>query len=267
MGGATGPLPADVRRFLATARLGRRFYFYPETDSTNDVALALARAGEPEGTLVAANFQRRGRGRRTHTWVSPPGRDVLCSLILRPGGDARDALPVALLVAMATSIALSKLLDVEVGVKWPNDVIASGGKLAGVLAESASAGGVLSHLVVGIGVNVNTRADEFPSSLRLPAASCLTLTGSEWDRAFVLADTVGTVESYYDRFRRDGFGPLASAYESRLVQRGRAVAFDSGGERVHALALGVGPDGALRVRLDRDGSEVSLYSEIVEVVE
>jgi BirA family transcriptional regulator, biotin operon repressor / biotin---[acetyl-CoA-carboxylase] ligase len=267
MPGATGPLPADVRRFLATARLGRRIYFYPESDSTNDVALALARAGEPEGTLVAANFQRRGRGRRTHAWTSPPGRDVLASLILRPGGDARGALPVALLVALATSIALSKLLDVEVGVKWPNDVIASGGKLAGVLAESASAGGALSHLVVGIGVNVNTRADEFPPGLRMPAVSCLTLTGSEWERAFVLADIVGTVESYYDRFRRDGFGPLASAYESRLLQRGRTVAFESGGERLRAQALGVGPDGALRVRLERDGSEALLYGETVEAAE
>ncbi len=267
MAGATGPLPADVRRFLATARLGRRIYFYPETDSTNDVALALARAGEPEGTLVVANLQRRGRGRRTHTWASPAGRNVLASVILRPGGDARGALPVALLVAMATSIALSKLLDVEVGVKWPNDVVAAGGKLAGVLAESASAGGALSHLVVGIGVNVNARAEEFPSELRMPAVSCLTLTGSEWDRAFVLADVVGTIESYYDRFRRDGFGPLASAYESRLLQRGRMVAFESGGERLRALALGVGSDGALRVRLDRDGSEALLYGETVEVVE
>jgi BirA family biotin operon repressor/biotin-[acetyl-CoA-carboxylase] ligase len=192
---------------------------------------------------------------------------VLCSLILRPGGDARGALPVALLVALATSVALSKLLDVEVGVKWPNDVIASGGKLAGVLAESASAGAELSHLVVGIGVNVNARADEFPSGVRFPAASCLMLTGSEWDRALVLADVVGSVESYYDRFRRDGFGPLVSAYESRLVQRGRTVGFESGGERLQALALGVGQDGALRVRLERDGSEALLYSEIVETVE
>ena len=68
---ATGPLPADVRRHLATSYLGRRFYFYPETDSTNDVALALAGTGEPEGTVVVADFQRRGRGRRSHTWSRP----------------------------------------------------------------------------------------------------------------------------------------------------------------------------------------------------
>lgn len=266
MSAPAGPLPADVRRFLATARLGRRSYFYPETDSTNDVALALARAGEPEGTLVVADFQRRGRGRRTHAWSSPPGRDALFSTVLRPGGDARSALPVTLLVATAISIVLSKLLDLEFQVKWPNDVMSPAGKIAGVLAESASAGGTLSHLVVGVGVNVNTRADEFPADLRLPAASCATLTGSEWDRAFILADVLGTIEAYYDRFRRDGFTPLVTACEARLQQRGRTVAFESGGERVTARALGVAPDGALRVRLDRDGSETSLYSEIVEVV-
>ena len=263
---AAGPLPADVRRHLATAYLGRRFYFYPETDSTNDVALALAGAGEPEGTVVVADFQRRGRGRRSHTWSSPAGKDLLFSMILRPEGDARQSLPVTLAVATAISVALSKLLDVDLFVKWPNDVVARNGKVAGILAESASSGGRVAHAVVGVGVNVNSDETEFSPELRGRVASCRTLSGVVWDRAAMLADLLGTIEAYYDRFRRDGFGALASAYEARLWQAGRAVSFERDGGRRSGRVAGVARDGALVVTVD-DGRRVELYGEQVEVLE
>jgi BirA family biotin operon repressor/biotin-[acetyl-CoA-carboxylase] ligase len=260
-----GPLPADLRRRLSTARLGRRVYFYPETDSTNDVALALARNGEEDGTIVVADFQRRGRGRRGNDWSSPRGCDLLVSVILRPGGEARGALAVTLVVATAIAVALSKLLDVEIGVEWPNDVVSPAGKIAGVLAESASSGGDVDYVVVGLGINVNAGEDDFAPPLRATAASCRTLTGVEWDRATVLADVLGTIEAYYDRFRRDGFGPLRGAYESRMRQMGLPVAFARAGVRETGRARGVTLDGALRVALDR-GGDAELYSETVEVI-
>jgi BirA family biotin operon repressor/biotin-[acetyl-CoA-carboxylase] ligase len=259
-----GPLPADVQRRLATARLGRRIFFFPEIASTNDTALAMARAGEPEGTVVMADHQRAGRGRRGHTWSSPPERDILMSLVLRPGNDARDALPVTLVAALSIAVVLSKLLDVEVGVKWPNDVMCANGKLAGILAESSSSSAGLAHLVVGIGINVNVRAEEFPAELHYPAASCRTLTGEDWNRADIAADVLGTIEAYYDRLRRDGFAPLRSAYEARLIHMGLTVQFESRGGRAEGAVLGVAEDGALRV--DVNGEEALLYGESIEVV-
>lgn len=261
-----GPLPAELARYLATAWLGRRVYFFPETDSTNDVAQELARGGEPEGTIVVADHQRHGRGRRGHTWSSPPGRDVLCSMILRPEGDARGALPVTLAIATAISVALSKFLDVDFLVKWPNDVVSAQGKIAGILAESAGTGGRVDHVVVGMGINVNSTAGDWPADLRAAAVSCRSLTGSPWDRALILADVLGTIEAYYDRFRREGFGPLASAYEARLWQMGRRVAVEWSGARAAGVVTGVARDGALRVALDADGAVVELYSEMVEVI-
>jgi BirA family transcriptional regulator, biotin operon repressor / biotin---[acetyl-CoA-carboxylase] ligase len=260
-----GPLPADVRRRLATAYLGRRYYYYPETDSTNDVALSLASAGEAEGTIVVSDFQRRGRGRRAHAWSSPAGKNLLFSMILRPEGDARHALPVTLAVATAVSVTLSKLLDIDIFVKWPNDVIAPSGKIAGILAESASGGGRLSHAVVGVGVNVNADESDFAGELDGRAASCRTVTGASWDRAELLVDLVGTIEAYYDRFKRDGFGPLVSAYEARLSQAGKEVAFERDGARLSGRVLGLARDGALVVRMS-DGRDVELYSEQVEVL-
>jgi BirA family biotin operon repressor/biotin-[acetyl-CoA-carboxylase] ligase len=190
----------------------------------------------------------------------------LFSVILRPEGDARDALPVTLAVATAISVALSKLLDVDLFVKWPNDVVARAGKVAGILAESASSGGRVAHAVVGVGVNVNAGDEDFPAELRGRAASCRTLSGVAWDRAAILADLLGTIEAYYDRFRRDGFGTLASAYEARLWQAGRAVVFERDGVHGSGRVTGVARDGALVVTQD-DGRRVELYSEQVEVVE
>jgi BirA family biotin operon repressor/biotin-[acetyl-CoA-carboxylase] ligase len=258
-----GPLPADVQRHLSTARLGRRIFFYPVLDSTNDVALELARGGEPEGSVVMADHQRAGRGRRGHTWSSPPERDVLMSLVLRPGKDARDALPVTLVAALSIAVVLSKLLDVEVGVKWPNDVVCASGKLAGILAESSSTALCLTHLVVGVGINVNVRADEFPAQLNHPAASCHTLTGEDWTRADIAADVLGTIEAYYDRLLRDGFAPLRSAYEARLVHMEREVAFEHDGARTSGVVRGVAADGALRVE-PYGGEEMLLYGESIE---
>ncbi len=260
-----GPLPADLRRRLATAYLGCRYYFYPETDSTNDLAMWLASEGEAEGTVVATDYQRRGRGRRSHVWVSPAGENLLFSMVLRPRTDARESLPVTLAAATAVSVTLTKLLDRDLLVKWPNDVVtADGKKIAGILAESASSGGTLSHVVLGMGVNVNTAS--FPDELRPLATSCRILTGVEWDRADLLADLLGTIEAYYDRFVRDGFGALTPAYEARMVQAGKRVAFDRGGTHTRGRATGIARDGALVVRLD-DGSDLELYSEHVEVIE
>jgi len=109
-----GPLPADVQRRLATAYFGRRYYFYPETDSTNDIAMTLAAEGEAEGTVVATDYQRRGRGRRSRAWHSPPHSNLLFSFILRPRSDAREALPVTLVVATAVSVTLNKLQEHDI---------------------------------------------------------------------------------------------------------------------------------------------------------
>jgi len=162
-------------------------------------------------------------------------------------------------------VTLSKLLDRDLLVKWPNDVVtADGKKIAGILAESASSGGALSHIVVGIGLNVNVA--EFPEELAGMATSCRILTGLEWDRADLLADVLGTIEAYYDRFVRDGFGALSSSYQARLVQADKRVEFERGGTPTSGQVQGIARDGALVVRL-ADGSELELYSEHVEVAE
>jgi len=254
-------LPAEVTKHLHTRVLGRRLFYYPEIDSTNDAAVQLARGGEDEGTVVYADFQRRGRGRLDHTWSSPPRRDLLFTMILRPGGTPADALPVTLAVALALSVALSAETGERIGVKWPNDLVAGGAKIGGILAESGADARGARYAAVGVGLNVNSLPGDFPAG----AVSCRSLSGRVHDRAVVLADVLTTVETYTTRFAKDGFAPLVSSYDDRLEMRDTRVRVARGEERFEGTALGVAADGALRVALD-DGGEVRLTSETVEVV-
>jgi BirA family biotin operon repressor/biotin-[acetyl-CoA-carboxylase] ligase len=260
-------LPAEVEPHLHTRVVGRRLLFYPETDSTNDVAAGLARGGEPEGTVVYADFQRCGRGRQGHGWTSPSGKDLLFSVLLRPQGEPREVVPVTLAVSLALSVALEKRVGATVGVKWPNDLVTSKGKLGGILAESGSDEDDAAYSVVGVGVNVNTSRADFPPELRDRAVSCRTLTGSEVDRAALFGALLTSLETYYLRFRVDGFAPLVSAYEERMLLMGRRVRFEREGSEVIASVAGVRADGALRVIPDGGGPELALVGETVEVVE
>lgn len=257
-------LPAVVREHLATTTLGRRLYYYPDVGSTNDVALDLARHGQPEGTIVLTDHQRSGRGRHGRTWSSRAGRDLLFSAILRPGGDPQSLLPVTLVISLALSVALSRVTGVEVGVKWPNDLFAPSGKVGGILAEASHRPPRSQFVVVGVGINVNSEETDFPPDFG--AVSCRTLAGRALDRATVLGDILGLVEAYYERFRTDGFGPLVSSYEARLVHRDRPLQFQHEGHVHRADIVGVGEDGSLHVALHSDGRRMALYNEIIEVL-
>jgi BirA family biotin operon repressor/biotin-[acetyl-CoA-carboxylase] ligase len=257
-------LPARVQPFVQSATIGRRLFFYPKTDSTNDRAVAAARAGEPEGTVFYTDFQRQGRGRQGHVWESPPGRDLMFSVVLRPPGELRDVLPVTLAASLAFSVALSRATAVDVGVKWPNDLVTGQGKLGGILAESGFDDDGGRFVVVGVGINVNTGCDEFPPSIRDRAVSCRTLTGTSFDRPALLGDLLVTLDSYYTRFRVDGFGPLVPSYQERMALAGARIRFERDGTPTEATVAGVSADGALRVVAG--GDEVHLYNETVEVV-
>jgi BirA family biotin operon repressor/biotin-[acetyl-CoA-carboxylase] ligase len=243
-------VPARIAERLSTRRFGRRIYYYPEADSTNRVAVELIRRGEPEGCLVVADFQSAGKGRLGRAWTSPPGRDLLFTLILRPDESVGNVLPVTLVLALAAASRLSEDLGVNVGVKWPNDVVTAGGKIGGILAEKPSNSTGSAALAVGIGINVNSREDDFPPEYRARAVSCETLTSATRDRAMVLGGLLSAMEDLYDRFCEEGFSPIRPLYEDRLFIRGRRVTYKRAGKEHSGLVDGVENDGALRVKPD-----------------
>lgn len=212
---------------------GRPVRFFERCGSTNVEALALADAGAPSGTLVVAELQEAGRGRQGRSWQSPPGDNLYLSLILRP------ALPLskAPLVCLAAAVGLAEAL--ELGVKWPNDLLdAHGRKVAGVLAQVRSEGERLDAVVLGIGVNVNQT--HFPPEL--PDAGSLALLRGPQDRLAVLARVLARVEGWVAQLEVAP-GAVLDAWRAHSVTLGRRVRV---GE-LEGEAVALRDDGALLI--------------------
>ena len=155
-----------------SARMGIPCRWLAEADSTNNVARDWALAGAPEGALVVAGRQTRGRGRRERVWNSPPGGGLYASFILRPDWLAKKASNLAVLGGMAAFTALERAGIQSLRVKWPNDILAGGRKICGVLVEPRIGEGRIEFAVVGIGMNVGQAPEDFPPELRDTATSC-----------------------------------------------------------------------------------------------
>jgi len=187
------PVPDSLSPEAVEPRLRGRFGRpYEHVDSIPSTQLLLA-ADEPEGALVAAEEQTEGRGRLGRRWLAPRGTSLLCSLQLRPDVPG-DRLPeLTGVAAQAVAETVAALAGVEPELKFPNDVLVGGRKLAGVLAEARE-----SRVVLGIGINVNVGEDELPREVDTPATSLLVETGRELDRAELLVELLERLERRYD---------------------------------------------------------------------
>lgn len=217
---------------LGTRCFGQRVFIHQELDSTNDEARSLAEQGAPEGTLVMAELQRAGRGRRGRAWHSPAGTGLWCSLVVRPPASIPPGL-VALLLGVAIARPIQQCCGAPACLKWPNDVLIRGLKVAGILCEASGAG-----LVAGFGVNVNQR--EFPP--HLPGATSIYLqTGRQADRALLLREILQEAERLYS----GGPERILEQATSLLSTLGRRVLVQTESGALQGRACGLEADGAL----------------------
>jgi len=237
---------ASIRAGLGTGFVGQEVHAWPELGSTNDEARRLARAGAPEGTLVIAEHQTAGRGRLDRRWEAPPGSSLLLSLIFRPAfAPARSQL-LTMICGLAAVEAVEATTGIAVGLKWPNDVVAGGAKLGGILAELELRDQAIAHAVVGLGLNVNVGPDDLPGDLLQPATSLSQLLGAPVPRLPLLQAFLRAVER---RMLALAAGQLIhEEWAARLVTLGQEVTVSGAGPTLRGRAEGVSPDGALLVR-------------------
>jgi BirA family biotin operon repressor/biotin-[acetyl-CoA-carboxylase] ligase len=257
-------LPAEIARHLTSARFGHRLECFETIDSTNVHAARLAREGAPEGTLVLAERQTQGRGRLGRSWVSPARVNLYASFILRPRLAPADAPQLALAAAVAVARALSDLAPGRVAIKWPNDCLLDGRKVAGILTEMDAEVDRVRAVVLGIGVNLNATARAFPTELRTTATSVLLATGTRVDRPRFTAGLCATLEAVYDRVVRDGFAVVAPEWESYSCLTGRRVTVDCSGRRSEGTVRGIDPTG--RLVLDGTTGEERIMAGDVSIV-
>jgi len=225
--------------------IGRRIVWYEETESTNDDARRAAEAGEPEGLVVIADVQTAGRGRMSRTWTSPPGRDILFSVLLRP--DVTDLPKMPLVAGLAIARTLDEFTDQPVTLKWPNDVRVADRKISGSLVESGSSNSGY-FAIVGTGVNVNMDAAAHPDISNI-ATSLRTLTGKSVSRLEVMRELLSEMDRIYSS--PEHMGTLVSDWSARLETIGQEIDVRWGDEFIHGIAEGVDDTGRL---LLRDGS-------------
>jgi BirA family biotin operon repressor/biotin-[acetyl-CoA-carboxylase] ligase len=231
---------------LSGRRIGSNIQFFEEVDSTNDVAFQLAISGVPEGTVVIADSQTRGKGRLKRQWQSPPGCNIYTSIVLRPAIEPVLAPQITLMTGVAVAGLLSAYCPDNVTLKWPNDVQIRGKKVCGILTEmSASATKGVDFIIVGIGINVNVERVDFDESFRDIATSLKEEAGSEISRLDLTVKLFDNLEYLYTRLLTEGFGSLKDMWlrYSDMVGKHIQVVFN---DNVQAgEVLGIDDFGAL----------------------
>jgi BirA family biotin operon repressor/biotin-[acetyl-CoA-carboxylase] ligase len=241
----------DRARFtarLTTRRLGRTLLVRAEAESTNDEAWAALSGGLPDGVAVVADAQRRGRGRAGRGWTHAPGLGLALSVALVLGCDVRQAGVVPLAAGLAVAEALARR-GLEPRLKWPNDVLAGGRKLAGVLCELRRLPAGSDAVVIGIGVNVRQRDADFPPELRGRATS-LALAGADVAVEDVAADVLDALEPRWTQLQEGDRAALLDAWGARAAFWGEPVSVRTPAGPVRGVAQRLDPDGGLVLRLE-----------------
>lgn len=250
--------PEEIQRGLETRWLARDLRHFEQTDSTNRVALDLAREGAAHGTTVVAEAQTAGRGRLGRSFFSPAHRNLYTSIVLRP--EVTTAAAPAWILASAAAVAdtIAEWVDdpAEVEIKWPNDVLLGGRKTCGILMELGAEATRVAFLVLGIGVNLNVSPDSFPEEFRDTATSLSAHTGRSVERIPFTRRLYENLEPVLDTCEKEGFAGVLPRFEKRFFMRGRRVRVrDFDGSVRAGCVTGIDGEGALRIQPDAGTAE------------
>lgn len=259
---------SEIASRLQTKWAGRTLHFFESTGSTNPDAKRFAEEGAPHGTIVVADRQTAGRGRRGRSWESPAGKSIYFTIVVRPEFEPDKASMITLVVALAVAEAVQEETGLSAGIKWPNDVVVNGKKICGILTEMSMTPEMneIQFLVAGVGVNVNQDSEEdFVPELRGRATSLKIESGIQIDRAALLARILHHFEEDYDLFEKTlNLSELQERYEALLIGRDNQVrVLDPMGEYT-GISRGITQTGELIVEKE-NGEKVLVYAGEVSV--
>lgn len=238
---------AEIKSLMHTDWVAKGVLYFDTIDSTNTKAQELAEKGYPSGTLVVADKQESGKGRRGRSWVSPSGTGIFMTLMIKPDINPNNASMLTLVAALAVAKAITSVTGEEALIKWPNDIVVNGKKVCGILTEMNAQFDYINHIVVGIGINVHN--ESFPEEISQMASSLMIEAGGKrFHRAQIIAETMLYFEQYYDTFlKTQDLSALVREYDELLVNRNKSVRVLDPKEPFDGKAMGITPKGELIV--------------------
>ena len=246
-------LPDEIRDGLETKILGQAdIVHYTLVDSTNDRAKALAIQGAPEGTIVVAEEQSAGRGRKGRSWLSANGDGICLSLILRPSMPPGEISQITLMTAVAIAETLLEISGADVNIKWPNDILVNGKKIAGILTEMSMEMDVIDYIIIGLGLNVNTEKKLFGEDIKDLATSLYIVTGIHFSRSEIIRLFLQRFEKYYLLVQSDGFSSIIKRWKELSNIIGKYVTVDISGRKISGTVDDIGEDGVMILKDEDD---------------
>ncbi len=250
--------------------IGTRLKYFEVAESTNSLLKAEAEAGRArEGDVIMANHQTAGKGRLDRSWESPPGKGLLFSVLLYPGIATERIALMGLMASLGifdglveyleTAVSLGRNAANQLQLKWPNDILAGGKKLCGILSESSLDKENNQFAVIGAGVNINHNQNDFTPDLEKSATSLFLLTGSVQQRDAVLRLILKNLNLYYEKLKSEGAGWIAETWLRRAGIEGRRIFVKQPNEVLTGICLGLEQNGAIVLRLENGGRKV-VYS-------
>ena len=254
-------IPEEISHGLGTKIIGRKIYSYETTDSTMDVAHKLAGSGSLEGTVVFSEGQSKGRGRMGRHWVSPKGKGIYFSPILRPEVSPAEAPKITLMSAVAVALAIRKFTHLGALIKWPNDILINDRKVCGILTEMSAEVNTVTYMVLGIGINVNTAKIDLPKE----ATSLKAEAGEEISRVELTQEVLRELERQYHIFKEKGFSKIIEEWKGLSHTLGEEVKITCHGRKIEGTAVDLDASGALVVRTDNGFTEHITAGDVVMV--
>lgn len=254
------PFGHEIKIGLGTRSLGRKDIFYYESvGSTNDEAYSVAEKGAPEGTVVISESQTRGKGRMGRKWESPTGGGVYMSVVLRPDVPIDQVPTITLVAALSVVNAIKKVSGITAGIKWPNDIMYNDKKLCGILTEIKAQPDKVDFLIVGIGINVNSKIKDLPDV----ATSIKEGTGKAVDRVLLVKSILSELENDYEIFQKKGFGALRDECKKFSLVLNKSVKITVHHKVTTGTAVDIDEKGALIVEDDRGKAQRVFSGDVV----
>lgn len=253
--------PSEIQSNLHTKIFAKKIFHYEVVTSTMDIAFDLGLKGEPEGSIILAEGQQKGRGRMGRNWISPKGKGIYLSLILRPKLLPNEAAKLTLLSGVAVSEAIRKITGLSCLIKWPNDILIRDKKVGGILTELSAETDQVKFVILGIGINVNTRKALLPKE----ATSLKEEMGDSVSRVELARQIIKEIEEFYLLFEREGFNPILKQWKHLSSTIGKRIKVTSLKEIIEGEAIGIDNHGALLVRKDSGFMAKVISGDVVRV--